>query len=68
MGTKSINKFLLISIDCWRYDAQSRTNPFFNTPKFDLLTKDFSLAEKFFVAAPATRPLSYFILYWTLSV
>ena len=58
----SINKFLLISIDCWRYDALSRTNSFFNTPKFDLLTKDFSLAEKFFVAAPATRPshTSYF--------
>ena len=62
MGTKSVNKFLLISIDCWRYDALSRTNSFFNTPKFDLLTKDFSLAEKFFVAAPATRPshTSYF--------
>ena len=62
METKSINKFLLISIDCWRYDALSRTNSFFNTPKFDLLTKDFSLAEKFFVAAPATRPshTSYF--------
>ena len=62
METKSVNKFLLISIDCWRYDALSRTNPFFNTPKFDLLTKDFSLAEKFFVAAPATRPshTSYF--------
>ncbi len=62
METKSVNKFLLISIDCWRYDALSRTNNFFNTPKFDLLTKDFSLAEKFFVAAPATRPshTSYF--------
>ena len=62
METMSINKFLLISIDCWRYDALSRTNSFFNTPKFDLLTKDFSLAEKFFVAAPATRPshTSYF--------
>lgn len=59
---KSVNKFLLISIDCWRYDALSRTNPFFNTPKFDLLTKDFSLAERFFVTAPATRPshTSYF--------
>ncbi len=62
METKPVNKFLLISIDCWRYDALSRTNPLFNTPKFDLLTKDFSLAEKFFVAAPATRPshTSYF--------
>ena len=62
METMPINKFLLISIDCWRYDALSRTNSFFNTPKFDLLTKDFSLAEKFFVAAPATRPshTSYF--------
>ncbi len=62
METKSVNKFLLISIDCWRYDALSRTNPLFNTPKFDLLTKNFSLAEKFFVAAPATRPshTSYF--------
>ena len=57
-----VNKFLLISIDCWRYDALSRTNPLFNTPKFDLLTQDFSLAEKFFVSAPATRPshTSYF--------
>lgn len=56
MKTQPVNKFLLISIDCWRYDALSRTNPLFNTPKFDLLTKDFSLAEKFFVSAPATRP------------
>ncbi len=62
MANQPINKFLLISIDCWRYDALSRTNPFFNTPKFDLLTKDFSLADKFFVSAPATRPshTSYF--------
>jgi len=62
MKTKPVNKFLLISIDCWRYDALSRTHPLFNTPKFDLLTQDFSLAEKFFVAAPATRPshTSYF--------
>ena len=62
MTTSSVNKFLLISIDCWRFDALSRTNPFFNTPKFDLLTQDFSLAEKFFVSAPATRPshTSYF--------
>ncbi|MCG9127764.1 sulfatase-like hydrolase/transferase [Candidatus Poribacteria bacterium] len=62
MTKDSVNKFLLISIDCWRYDALSRTNPLFNTPKFDLLTKDFTLAEKFFVTAPATRPshTSYF--------
>ncbi|MCG9134640.1 sulfatase-like hydrolase/transferase [Candidatus Poribacteria bacterium] len=62
METKVINKFLLISIDCWRYDALSRTNPLLNTPKFDLLTREFSLAEKFFVSAPATRPshTSYF--------
>ena len=62
MTTASVNKFLLISIDCWRFDALSRTNPFFNTPKFDLLTQDFSLADKFFVSAPATRPshTSYF--------
>ena len=62
MNTNVVNKFLLISIDCWRYDALSRTNPLFNTPKFDLLTQDFSLAEKFFVSAPATRPshTSYF--------
>ena len=53
---KQIQKFLLISIDCWRYDALSRTNPNFNTPKFDLLTQGFSLADRFFVAAPATRP------------
>ena len=62
MQNKVVNKFLLISIDCWRFDALSRTNPLFNTPKFDLLTQDFSLAEKFFVPAPATRPshTSYF--------
>ena len=62
MNTNVVNKFLLISIDCWRYDALSRTNAFLNTPKFDLLTQDFSLAEKFFVSAPATRPshTSYF--------
>lgn len=62
MTTASVNKFLLISIDCWRFDALSRTNSLFNTPKFDLLTREFSLAEKFFVAAPATRPshTSYF--------
>ena len=62
MNTNVVNKFLLISIDCWRFDALSRTNPLFNTPKFDLLTQDFSLAEKFFVTAPATRPshTSYF--------
>ncbi len=62
METNVINKFLLISIDCWRYDALSRTNTFLNTPKFDLLTQAFSLAEKFFVSAPATRPshTSYF--------
>ncbi len=62
METNGVNKFLLISIDCWRFDALSRTNPLFNTPKFDLLTRDFSLAEKFFVPAPATRPshTSYF--------
>ena len=52
---KQIQKFLLISIDCWRYDALSRTNPNFNTPKFNLLTQDFSLANRFFVTAPATR-------------
>ncbi len=62
MKTNTVNKFLLISIDCWRFDALSRTNPLFNTPKFDMLTQDFSLAEKFFVPAPATRPshTSYF--------
>ena len=62
MKINTVNKFLLISVDCWRFDALSRTNPLFNTPKFDLLTKDFSFAEKFFVSAPATRPshTSYF--------
>ena len=62
MNTNVVNKFLLISIDCWRYDALGRTNSALNTPKFDLLTQDFSLAEKFFVTAPATRPshTSYF--------
>jgi len=51
-----VERFLLISIDCWRYDALSRTNPLLNTPKFDLLTQDYALAERFFVPAPATRP------------
>ena len=51
-----INKFLLISIDAWRYDALSRTNRQMLTPKFDLLTQNFALAERFFVTAPATRP------------
>ena len=55
--TSRVDKILLVSIDCWRYDALSRTNPCsFNTPKFDVLTRDYSLAERFFVAAPATRP------------
>ena len=55
--TARVDKILLVSIDCWRYDALSRTNPSsFNTPKFDVLTRDYSLAERFFVAAPATRP------------
>ena len=53
---EKIDKFLVVSIDCWRYDALSRTNALFNTPKFDLLTRDFNLAERYFVAAPATRP------------
>ncbi len=62
MESNIVNKFLLVSIDCWRFDALSRTNPLFNTPKFDLLTREFSLAKKFFVTAPATRPshTSYF--------
>lgn len=55
MGDR-VRKFLLISIDCLRYDALSRTNPGLQTPKFDLLTRDFALAERFFVTAPATRP------------
>lgn len=50
------DKFLLVSIDSWRYDALGRTNPALNTPKFDHLTRDFGLAERFFVTAPATRP------------
>lgn len=49
-------KILIVSIDCWRYDALSRTNPRFNTPKFDLLTRDYAFAERYFVTAPATRP------------
>lgn len=49
-------KILIVSIDCWRYDALSRTNPRFNTPKFDLLTRDYAFAEHYFVTAPATRP------------
>ncbi len=52
----SVDKFLVVSIDCWRYDALSRTNALFNTPKFDLLTRDYALAERYFVTAPATRP------------
>jgi hypothetical protein len=52
----SCSKFLLISIDCWRSDALSRTNSSLLTPKFDVLTKDYAFAEKFFVTAPATRP------------
>ena len=51
-----VDKFLIVSIDCWRYDALSRTNPQLNTPKFDLLTRDYALAERYFVTAPATRP------------
>lgn len=54
--SQPVHKFLLISIDCWRYDALGRTNPRLNTPKFDALTEGFSLAERFFVTAPATRP------------
>ncbi|OGG47110.1 MAG: hypothetical protein A3F84_22775 [Candidatus Handelsmanbacteria bacterium RIFCSPLOWO2_12_FULL_64_10] len=54
--SQPVHKFLLISIDCWRYDALSRTHPRLNTPKFDALTEGFSLAERFFVTAPATRP------------
>ncbi len=50
------SKFLLISIDCWRSDALSRTNPSLLTPKFDVLTKDYAYADRFFVTAPATRP------------
>ena len=52
----AVRKFLLISIDCLRYDALSRTNPRLDTPKFDVLTRDYELADRFFVAAPATRP------------
>lgn len=52
----SVRKFLLISVDCLRYDALSRTNAALSTPKFDVLTRDFDLAEHFFVTAPATRP------------
>ena len=51
-----VDKFLLISVDCLRYDAVSRANRGLNTPKFDLLTRDFAFAERFFVTAPATRP------------
>jgi len=52
----SVDKFLVISVDCLRYDALSRTNAIFNTPKFDDLTRDYALADRFFVTAPATRP------------
>lgn len=53
---QEVRKVLLVSVDCWRYDALSRTNPLLMTPKFDVLTRDFSLAERYFVPAPATRP------------
>jgi hypothetical protein len=52
----AVGKFLLISIDCLRCDALSRTNPRLETPKFDVLTRDYELANRFFVTAPATRP------------
>lgn len=52
----SARKFLLISVDCLRYDALSRTNPALSTPKFDVLTSDYGLSDQFFVTAPATRP------------
>ncbi len=52
----AVEKFLLISVDCLRYDALSRTNPRLDTPKFDVLTRDYELADRFFVTAPATRP------------
>lgn len=51
-----VDKFLLISVDCLRYDAVSRVNRRLNTPKFDLLTRDYVFADRFFVTAPATRP------------
>lgn len=51
-----VDKFLLISVDCLRYDSVSRVNRKLNTPKFDLLTRDYVFAERFFVTAPATRP------------
>ena len=54
--THPVDKFLLISIDCLRYDAVSRVNSRLNTPKFDLLTRDYAFTERFFVTAPATRP------------
>ncbi len=53
---RQVDKFLLISVDCLRYDAMSRVNNRLNTPKFDLLTRDFAFGERFFVTAPATRP------------
>ena len=40
-----MSKFLIVSIDCWHRDALSRTNQRFNTPKFDLLTRDYAFAE-----------------------
>ena len=54
--SRPVDKFLLISIDCLRYDAVSRVNRRLNTPKFDVLTRDFAFGERFFVTAPATRP------------
>ena len=54
--SRQVDKFLLISVDCLRYDAVSRVNRRLNTPKFDVLTRKFAFGERFFVTAPATRP------------
>ena len=50
-----IDKFLVVSIDCWRFDALSRTNALLNTPKFDLLTRNYALAECYFVTAQVDK-------------
>ena len=63
-----VDKFLLISIDCLRYDAVSRVNRGLNTPKFDLLTRDYAFAERFFRDGPGHAPVSHVHVYRVVPV
>ena len=65
--TEKIDKFLIVSIDCWRYDALSRTNPRMNTPKFDLLTRDYTFAERYFVTRTGDSPFAHLAVHRTVS-